>query len=178
MKNFIIKNLKWIVLILLGLSTLALLSSSVYVAASRNLSSLESVLLQFIFLAIGCGVSFWVGQQSDKKAAKEILKPHARSAARDLISLYKSISRARAVASIGLPQQLEFHEDYHVIRGVLIATFTEQLVRTDDALENWRDILEEELEDLIQKLREESTTPKELEDFIKKLTSDNTTEDR
>ena len=150
----------------------------VFQTAGRDLTSLESVLLQIISLAIGCGVSFWVGQQSNRKAAEDILKPHARNAVRYLISLSKSISRTKAIASVGLPQQLELHEDYHFIRGALIATFTEQLVTTDDAIENWHDILKEELEDLIQKLREESITPEKLEDFIQKLTYDNTTEDK
>ena len=79
---------------------------------------------------------------------------------------------------MGLPQHFESHGDYNLIRGYLIAIFTEQLATADDALENWRDILGEELEDLIQKLQEENTTPEELEDLIQKLPHDNTTRDR
>lgn len=173
------KNSQWIWPGLISLVILVLMGVIVYFTARRDLSSLESVLLQVISLIIGCSVSFFVGKQSIKKATDEILKPHARSAARYLISLNKSISRARTFALIGLPQRFEGdHEDYHVIRGALIATLTEQIVATDDALENWRDILEEELEDLIQKLQEESTTPEKLEDFIRQFTPDNTSEDR
>ena len=171
------KNSQWIWQVVIGLVVLVLISVIVYFAARPNFSSLESSLLQVFSLIIGCGFTYWVGKLSVKKARDEILKPHARSAARYLISLNKSISRARTLASIGLPQRFEAEEDYHVIRGAIIATLGEQLVATDDALENWRDILEEELEDLIQKLREESTTPELLEDFIRKLTPDNTSED-
>ncbi len=168
---------QWIWLGLISLIVFGSTAVFVIIAAIRDLSSLENVLLQFIFLSIGCGVSYMVGKQSVEKARDEILKQHAKGAARYLISLNKSISRARALASIGLPQRLEAQEDYHVIRGAIIATLTEQLVATNDALENWRDILEKELEDLIHKNQEESTTPEELEDFIRKLTPDNTSED-
>ena len=57
------KNLKHIVPILIGLGILALLIL-VYIAATRDLSSLESVLLQIILLAIGSSISFFIGQKS------------------------------------------------------------------------------------------------------------------
>jgi len=41
---------------------------------------------------------------------------------------------------------------------------------------HWRDILDEELEDLIEKLREDNATPEELEGLIEKLREDNTNE--
>ena len=97
MKNFIIKNLKWALLILIGLGTSGLLSFFVYLAATRDLRSLESVLLQIISLGIGCGVSFFVDRQSVSDAAKEIIKPHARKAFRRLVSLYRSLFRAANV---------------------------------------------------------------------------------
>ena len=149
-----------------------------YTATTRSLTNLESILWQIFVFAAGLTGSFIFGRQSASEAAREILKPHARNAARHLISLYKSILRARAAAAIKLPQRFEPHEDYHVIRAYLIAIFTEQLATADDALENWRDILKEELEDLIQKLREDNTTPAELEDLIQKLSPDNTMRDR
>ena len=80
------------------------------------------------------------------------------------------------MATIEASQDLESSAGYHVMRAYLIATFTEQLATADDALENWRDILDEELEDLIEKLREDNTTPEELEDLIEKLREDNTNE--
>ena len=150
----------------------------VYISEKRDLTSLEMVLLQFISLAIGCGVSFWVGKQANRKAEEDTLKSKARDAALYLISLSKSIWRARTIASIELPQQLELHEDYHVVRGALIAISTEQLDKANEALEYWSDILGDELEVLIQNLQEEKITPEKSEDFAQKLTYYNTTEDR
>ncbi len=171
------KNSQWIWPVLIGLVVFGSTVVFATIAAIRDLTSVENVLFQLIFLFIGCSVSYWVGQKSIKKAAEEIVKPHARSAARYLISLNKSIARVRILATMGLPQRFEAEADYHVIRGAIIATLGEQLVATDDALENWRDTLEEELEDLIQKLQEEATTPELLEAFISELTHDNIPED-
>lgn len=147
-----------------------------YTATQRTLSGLESALWQIFVFAGGLAGSFIFGRQSAREAAKEILKPHARSAARYLISLYKSVLRAKSAASIEVSQDFKSHENYHVIRAYLIATFTEQLATADDALENWRDVLDEELEDLIEKLREDTTTPEELEGLIEKFREDNTNE--
>ena len=148
-----------------------------YTATQRTLSSLESILWQIFVFAGGLAGSFIFGRQSAREAAREFLKPHARGAARYLISLYKSILRARSAATIVVASQdLAPSAGDHVIRAYLIAIFTEQLATADDALENWRDILDEELEDLIEKLREDNTTPEELEGLIVKLREDNTNE--
>ncbi len=140
------------------------------------MTGLESTLWQIFVFAGGLAGSFIFGRQSAREAAREVLKPYARGAARYLISLYKSIMRARSAATMQTPQDLESSAGYHVIRAYLIATFTEQLATADDALENWRDVLDEELEDLIEKLREDITIPEELEGLIEKSREDNTNE--
>ena len=147
-----------------------------YTATQRTLTGLESSLWQIFVFAGGLAGSFIFGRQSARDAAREVLKPHARGAARYLISLYKSILRARSAATIEVPQDLESSAGHHVVRAYLIAIFTEQLATADDALENWRDILDEELEDLIEKLREDNTTPEELASLMEKLREDNTNE--
>lgn len=147
MKKFIIKNLKWAVLILIGLGILALLSLFVYIAAQRDLTNLESVLFQVISLIIGCGVSFFVGQQSVRKAAKEDVKSHAVKAFRRLLSLYQSLARAAAV--IESADSSETKENYQVILARLEEIIAMQLITGDDALKDWNDIVEE-LDDLEQ----------------------------
>ena len=87
------KKLKYIIPVSIGVGILALsgvVSSLVYIAATRNLSGLESVLMQIISLAIGIGVSFFIGRQSAQKAANEIIKPHARSAS-GVLSLFTGV---------------------------------------------------------------------------------------
>ena len=147
-----------------------------YTATQRTLTGLESILWQIFVFAAGLAGSFIFGRQSARETAREILKPHARNAARYLISLYKSVTRAAAV--IVPSRNFESHENYHVIRAYLIGIFGEQMATADDALENWSDLLGEELEDLIQKLRERAMTPEELENLIQELLPDNTPEEK
>ena len=143
-------KLKYIVPVLIGVSILAL-SGLVFIAATRNLSGLESVLLQIISLAIGIGVSFYIGRQSAQSAAREIIKPHARSAFRRLISLYQGLQRV--ATTIESSKKSGSQEDYQVTLGKLEAIVTEQLTTADDALEDWRDIVPEDVNEIHQKLR-------------------------
>ena len=140
------KNSQWIWPGLISLVILGSTIVSVLLASILDLSS--DVLLQFIFLAIGCGVSYWVGQQSVKKAAEEIVKPHARSAFRRLRSLYDNLSRAATVIESG--QVSDSQENYQVALARLEEIVVAQLSTADDALEDWRDIVPEDVEELNQ----------------------------
>ena len=108
--------------------------------------------MQILSLAIGSGVSFFVGHQSARKAAR----PHAKSAFRRLISLYLSLQRA--LNEIKSSQNTESHEDYQVTLAKLNVIVTEQLTTADDALEDWNDIVPEDVAELKQKLESDNTT--------------------
>ena len=144
------KNIKYIVPVLIGLGILALVIL-VCIAATRDLSGLESVLLQIILLAIGSSISFFAGHRSAREAAEAIIKPHARSAFRRLISLYNGLSRAATV--IESSQSSKSDEDYQVALARLEEIVTEQLTTADDALDDWNDIVPEDVAELKQKLR-------------------------
>ena len=138
---------------LISLVVLGLTIISVFLTSTLNLSS--DVLLQVIFLSIGCGVSYSVGKQSVEKAAKEMIKPHARSAFRRLIFLYLTLRRA--AAAIESAQHSESQENYQVILARLEEIVTAQLLTADDALEDWNDIVPEDVEELKQKLQSDNT---------------------
>lgn len=145
-----------IVLIILGILGIVGL---VFIASTRSMTTLENVFLQALSLAIGIGVSLFVSRQSAEKTAREIIKPHARSAFRRLISLYNSLSRAvNAIRSLDDskddPKSLE---DYRLILAMLDAIVTEQLSTADDALEDWRDVVPEDVAELKQKLQSDDT---------------------
>jgi len=120
---------------------------SIYIATQRTLTSLESTLLQAFSLACGLIGSFYFGKQSAAEAAKEIIKPHARSAFRRLISLYESLSRVGAEIEGSKGNQSE-----SITIAKMEAIVVEQLATADDALEDWRDIVPEEVEELRSKL--------------------------
>lgn len=145
-----------IVLIILGILGIAGLVS---IAATRSMTTLENVFLQALSLVIGIGVSLFISRQSAEKTAREIIKPHAKSAFRRLLSLYESLSRASTIIkSLDEPQSLE---EYRVGLAMLDAIVTEQLATADDALEDWSDVVPEDVEELSQKL----PVPEDLEEL-------------
>ena len=144
------KNLNWILAALLILVAIGISALVVYITTTRTLTTVESVLWQVFVLTAGLAGSFIFGRQSAKEAAKEMIKPHARSAFRRLVSLYESLSRAST--AIQLTESSESSEDIQVTIARLDAIITEQLNTADDALEDWRDIVPEDVEELKQKL--------------------------
>ena len=86
-----------------------------------------------------------LGRQSAREAAREIIKPHARSAFRRLLSLYQSLSR---VATTIESSQSDESPEYPVIIAKIEAIVVEQLNTADDALEDWRDIVPEDVKEL------------------------------
>ena len=149
------KNIKYIVPVLIGLGILALIIL-VVIAAIRDLSGLESVLLQIILLAIGSSISFFIGHRSARETASEIIKPHARSAFRRLLSLYHGLSRAATM--IELSQSSKSDGDHQVLLARLEEIIAYQLMTADDALEDWNDIVPEDVAGLKQKLQSDNTT--------------------
>ena len=87
---------------------------------------------------------------------REIIKPHARKAFRRLVSLYRSLSRA--ANAIESAQDSESPENHRLTLAKLNAIVTEQLDTADDALEDWNDIVPEDVEELKQKLQSDDTT--------------------
>ena len=122
-----------------------------YTATQRTLTGLESILWQIFVFAAGLAGSFIFGRQSARRAAREVIKPHARSAFRRLIFLYLILRRA--AATIESAQHSESHENYQVILAHLEEIVTAQLLTADDALEDWNDIVPEDVEELKQKLQ-------------------------
>ena len=127
-----------------------------YIATTRTLTDLETVLLQFFCLLVGTGFSFILGRQSARETAREIIKPHARSAFRRLLSLYHSLSRV--AATIESSQNFESPVENQVTLAKLEAIVVEQLASADDAIEDWIDIVPEDVEDLDQRFSSDKTT--------------------
>ncbi|MDE0425559.1 MAG: hypothetical protein OXN25_11870 [Candidatus Poribacteria bacterium] len=121
-----------------------------YTATQRTLSGLESILWQIFVFAGGLAGSFIFGRQSAREAARELVKPHARSAFRRLIFLYLTLRRA--ASAIESAQDSESQENYQVMLARLEEIVAAQLITADDALEDWNDIVPEEVEELKHKL--------------------------
>lgn len=140
------KNLEYIVAALLVLISIVVSIVFAITATRRNLNGLESTIWQIFTFAGGLSGSFIFGRQSAREAAREIIKPHARSAFRRVLSLYRSL--ARASATIKLSQAPESEEALQVTLAKLDTIVTEQLAAADDALEDWRDIIPDDVKEL------------------------------
>ena len=88
------KNLNWVVAGLLIFVAIGVSVFVVYITTTRTLTAVESILWQIFVLTAGLAGSFIFGRQSAKEAARKMIKPHARSAFRRLLSLYQSLRRA------------------------------------------------------------------------------------
>ena len=149
------KILKYVAIALL-ITSVVVASLFVYTATSRILTPLESVILQLFTLLAGLGGSFIFGRQSAREAAREIIKPHAKSAFRRLLSLYQSLSRV--ATTIESSQNFESPVENQVTLAKLEAIVVEQLASADDAIEDWKDIVPEDVKELDQRFSPDNTT--------------------
>lgn len=138
---------RWLPTVLI-LAAIAVAGFSAYIATQRTLTSLEGTLLQSFALIVGLVGSFIFGRRSATDAAKEIIKPHARSAFRRLMSLYESLSRV--ANEVAASQSDGGNSEVALAR--LEAIVIEQLATADDALEDWSDIVPEDVVELRIKL--------------------------
>jgi len=119
----------------------------VIVSGSRDLTDLENVLLQLMILIFSLIGSFLFGKRSAKQAAQEIIRPHARSAFRRVLSLYDSLSRV----AFNIQDWRDRQFDEVVLIEKLNAIVIEQISSADHALDDWQDIIPEEVEEIRKK---------------------------
>jgi hypothetical protein len=124
----------------------------VVVAADRELSSLETTLLQVLILAAGLSGSYLFGQQSAKSAARELMKPAARSAFRRVLGLYASLGRL--AETLNRFSETAGSTDRHI--EVVRALVTEQQASVSDAMEDWRDLVPEDVADVERRLENQN----------------------
>ena len=125
-----------VVVSLIGVAVLVLVSSS------RPLTHIESVLLQVVILGAGIGASWLFAQSSASKAAEETMRLHARPAFRTVLILYESLSRL----SFEIHRSNEENPDVRLERAESIVN--EQIEIGRSALEDWRDIVPEDMEEI------------------------------
>lgn len=141
--EFIKENVVPTILLILSL---ILAGIYIYIGSIRTLTSFEGVLFQFLILASGLLSSYIFGKQSAKEAAKEIIKPHARSAFRRLISLYGGLSRiANLIADT---PECKSEKENELLIAKIKEIVISQISTADDALKDWEDVVPEEVEEL------------------------------
>ena len=109
-----------------------------YISTQRQLTGMEAYGFQLFALFVGFGGSYVFGRQGT------ITGPHARSAFRRLVSLYRSISHVANIIADDGP------EDDGTKMKIVKELIIEQINTADDALEDWQDIVPESVEELRQ----------------------------
>ena len=127
---------------LLAVITIVLSVILIFVAQSRPLTPLEGVLLQVVILAAGLGASYMIGKNAAMEAARSIIRPHARSAFRRVYNLYASLYRLST--RIEMPNDQNPDHRLQLIRALV----DEQFATGGDALEDWRDIIPEDVDEM------------------------------
>ena len=145
---------------ILAVTCVALVIFVVVVSSRRPLTSLETTLLQIVILGTGLSATYLFSQRSAKVAAEQLVKPHARSAFRRVKSLYSG--------QFYLKRLIDQHREPNAeaasqVVEVIEAVIDQQLTTVADALEDWRDIVPEEVADLERQLGEHVRV--ELEDL-------------
>ena len=127
---------------LLAVITIVLSVILIFVAQSRPLTPLEGILFQVVILAAGLGASYMIGKNTAMEAARSIIRPHARSAFRRVYNLYASLYR--------LSTRIEMLNDQNPDHRLQLirALVDEQFATGGDALEDWRDIIPEDVDEM------------------------------
>ena len=114
----------------------------VVLSSTREFSTVENTLFQTLIAATGLLGSFIFGRTSARDAARELIRPHARAAFRRVTALYNSLYRLSEKI-----EELKTGDDDHKL--VLIQSLVnEQIATGQDAIEDWRDIVPEEVQEI------------------------------
>lgn len=121
-----------------------LIASIVFVGLQfvRDVSPVENAMFQVIVSGIGLIGSYIFGQYSARQGAIDIVKPHARASFRRVTALYKSLYH--------LSERIEeLKEENFDHRLELIQALVNEQIRTgQDAIDDWRDIVPEEVAEI------------------------------
>ena len=135
-------NTKWLWFVLI-VGAVALAVAMITVSAVRPLTTLELLLWQVLSLTVGLFASYRFGQNAARAAARDVVRPHARSATRHLVSLWSSLYRL----SRRVEEFRSVREDYRL--EVIQAIIEEQIPISSSAVEDWRDIVEEDIAEIL-----------------------------
>jgi len=129
----------------------------VVISGQRQLSQLEFALFQIIEVALALVGAFFVGQRSAGAAAADVVRPHARSAFRRLTSLYEGLGRLRSSIDDrrafldGVANKSKSTVDMAYVQtqlDILSVQVIAELATANDAMEDWRDLVPDEVERL------------------------------
>ena len=127
--------------ILIGFSVIAAIAF-VILSFHRSMSSVEDALFQLLISGTGLLGSYIFGRNSARAGAFEVIRPHARAAFRRVTALYNSLYRLS-----GKIEELKQEGSDHRL-DLIQALVNEHIATGRDAMEDWRDIVPEEVKEI------------------------------
>lgn len=92
------KSARWYLERIGALAALAaLLAFTLIVTGKDDATNTETALWTFILFAVGIAVAFYFGKKSTAEAARDIVRPQAKAAARRLVTLGAGLAAIKAV---------------------------------------------------------------------------------
>ena len=108
----------------------------------RSTTPVENALFQILIAVTGLFGSYIFGRNSAMAAAHDVIRPHARAAFRRVTTLYNSLHRLSARIEELKQEQPDYRLD---LIQVLV---NEQIEAGRDAIEDWREIIPEDVEEI------------------------------
>ncbi len=131
---------------LLLIACIILTSVLVVLTWFRDPTTFEVLLFQLGILVTGLLGSYIFGRDSAVAMARDLVRPHARSAFRRVTALYESLFRLS-----NRIEELKGGESDHQL-DLVQALVNEQIRTGRDAMEDWRDIIPEEVEQVERRM--------------------------
>ena len=108
----------------------------------RDLSPVEAALFQILTLGFGLIASYTFGRNSARDGALDVVGPHARAAFRRVTALYNSLYRLSTKI-----EELKGEGPDHRL-DLIQALVNEHISTGQDAMEDWRDIVPNEVSEI------------------------------
>ena len=136
------KILSFLPSILLGAAFVIFAGLYIGLSFRRSLSPVEIALFQILTWGTGLLGSYIFAKNSARASALDVVRPHARSAFRRVLALYNSLYRL----SVKVENLKKEGPDHRL--DLIQALVNEQISTGEDAMEDWRDIVPEEVEEV------------------------------
>ena len=150
------QHFKTAVTVTLVLFSVAVAVTMILVSSSRPLSTLETILFQMLIWLTGLYGSFRFGRSSEMKSARESIRLHARPAFRRALELYYRLydlsNEIESLKRKGADHRLD----------IIQAIVNEQIRTGNSTIEDWRDIIPDDVDDVATRLNKNQTQMKDI----------------
>ncbi len=159
-------NYKVISIIILVIVAIAFFSYLVYRASTGVSSTLDTLLITIIGIGASVAASIIIGRWSAQKTVYENLRPFLRTAFRSHGELILGLGR--------VAEEIQDASDKLSDRVPLLATkarVQEQYQRALEGLENWKELLPEGIQELVEKIRQKREEEEKIHEAISEISA-------